>query len=338
MRIGVIGLGFMGLTHLKAYKNIPGVEIAAVASNDPKALAGDLSGIQGNFGSAGETFDFGNARKFSDSLDAVRADGIDAVDLCLPTNMHAEVAIEALKHGKHVLVEKPMALDAKEARAMIDAAKAAGKILMSAQVLRFFNTYLPLIDAVQSGKLGRVHHALFRRRCAAPGWSAWLSNKTLSGGGVFDLLIHDIDMMLVCFGKPDSVSAWGHEDLEKGVDMITAQFHYPGLGPVTVTGGWHHPKAYPFSMEYTVVGEGGAIDYSSENRPPKWYAPDGAATEIELSPVDGYQAEIEYFVECCRAGKQPDRCSPESSALAVELARLADFARAKQGEPVPCPK
>jgi len=336
MRIGVIGLGFMGLTHLKAYKNIPGVEIVAVASADPKALAGDLSGIQGNLGGSGETFDFGNAKKFSDSLEAVRAGGIDAVDLCLPTDLHAAVAIEALKHGKHVLVEKPMALSGEQTSAMIAAAKDAGKILMSAQVLRFSPPYLPLIDAVQSGKLGRVHHAIFRRRCAAPGWSAWLSNKELSGGGVFDLLIHDIDMMLVCFGKPDSVSAWGHEDLSKGIDVITAQFHYPGLGSVTVTGGWHHPKAYPFSMEYTVVGEGGAIDYSSEGRPPKWYAPDGAASEIALAGNDGYQAEIEYFVECCRANKQPDRCTPESSAAAVKLAVIAEQARNRKGEPVPC--
>ena len=326
----------MGLTHLKAYKNIPGVEIAAVSSNDPKALSGDLSGIQGNLGIGGEKFDFGAARKFEDSLDCVRADGIDAVDLCLPTNLHAPVAIEALKHGKHVIVEKPMALNGEETQQMIEAARAAGKVLMSAQVLRFFPAYLALIDAVQTGKLGRVHHALFRRRCAAPGWSAWLTNKTLSGGGVFDLLIHDIDMMLVCFGVPDAVSAWGHEDLAKGIDMITAQFHYPGLGAVTVTGGWHHPKSYPFSMEYTVVGEGGAIDYSSEGRPPKWYAPDGSANELPLSEKDGYQAEIEYFVECCRTGKMPERCTPESSAAAVKLAKLAEEARSRKGEKVQC--
>lgn len=326
----------MGLTHLKAYRNIPGVEIAAVASDDPKALSGDLSGIQGNLGIGGEKFDFGAARKFSESMDCVRAEGIDAVDLCLPTHLHAPVAIEAFKHGKHVLVEKPMALNGAEAREMTGAAQAAGKILMSAQVLRFFPAYLPLIEAVESGRLGRVHHALFRRRCAAPGWSAWLANKRLSGGGVFDLLIHDIDMMLVCFGKPDAVSAWGEENLERGIDLLTAQFHYPGLGSVTVTGGWHHPKSYPFSMEYTVVGEHGALDYSSCGRPPTWYGNGGEAEECVLSPKDGYQAEIEYFVNCCLTGRQPARCTPESSAVAVELARVAAAAREMKGVPVPC--
>lgn len=336
MKVAVAGLGFMGLTHLKAYNRIEGVEIAGVASVDPKALSGDFSHIGGNFESSGPALDISGAAKFEDPFACVRMEGVDAVDLCLPTNLHAPVAIEALEHGKHVLVEKPMALDAAETARMMDAAKASGRILMSAQVLRFHPVYKALIDAVQSGKFGRVHHALFRRRCSAPGWSAWLADKSLSGGGVFDLLIHDIDMMLVCFGIPDVVRSWGHEDLARGIDTITSQFEYPGSGAVTITGGWHHPKAYPFSMEFTVVGENGTMDYSSEGRPPRWFDADGTASEVELSTVDGYQAEIEYFVECCRAGRQPDRCSPESSAAAVVLAKTAEAARSKKGESVPC--
>jgi predicted dehydrogenase len=336
MKVAVIGLGFMGLTHLKAYQNIAGVEIGAVASNIPSQLTGDLSAIQGNLGGGGAVFDFSRAAKFEDPLACARDAAVDAVDICMPTNLHAPVATEALRHGKHVLVEKPMAISGGETQQMIDAARASGRVLMAAQVLRFMPSYTVLLDAVQSGRLGRVHHALFRRRCAAPGWSAWLTNKELSGGGVFDLLIHDIDMMLVCFGKPDAVSAWGHEDLARGIDVITAQFLYPGLASVTITGGWHHPKAYPFSMEYTVVGENGAIDFSSEGRPPRFFAQDGTAEDLHQPAIDGYQAEIEYFIDCVRANRQPDRCTPESSAAAVRFARLADEARARKGEPVPC--
>ena len=336
MKVAVAGLGFMGLTHLKAYNRIEGVEIAGVASVDPKALSGDFSHIGGNLDISGPALDISSAAKFEDPLACVRMPGVDAVDLCLPTNLHASVAIEALEHGKHVLVEKPMALNETETTRMMDAAKASGRILMSAQVLRFMPVYKALIDAVESGKFGRVHHALFRRRCSAPGWSAWLTDKSLSGGGVFDLLIHDIDMMMVCFGIPDSVRSWGHEDLARGIDTITSQFEYPGSGAVTVTGGWHHPKAYPFSMEYTVVGENGVMDFSSEGRPVRWFDNDGTATEVELSDVDGYQAEIEYFVDCCRTGRQPGRCSSESSAAAVRIAKTAEAARSKKGESVPC--
>ncbi len=335
MRVAVVGLGFMGLTHLKAYKRIQGVEIAAVSSNDPKVLAGDLSGIQGNLDIAGEAVDFSSAQKFADAMECVTETQADAVDLCLPTAMHAPVAIAALRAGKHVLVEKPMALNAGECDAMMAEARKAGRILMSAQVLRFFPAYVPLIEAVHSGKLGTPRHALFRRRCAAPGWSAWLSNKSASGGGVFDLLIHDIDMALACFGVPTHISATGYEDLSAGIDLITAEMFYDTGLSVTITGGWHLPAHYPFSMEYTVVGQDGAMEYSSTGRPPHFYGRDGHY-DIQLDETDGYQAEIEYFVASCRSGQPPVRCTPESSANAVKLARLIEQARARKGEILPC--
>ncbi|MBI4892251.1 MAG: Gfo/Idh/MocA family oxidoreductase [Acidobacteria bacterium] len=335
MKIAVVGLGFMGLTHLKAYKRIPGVEITAVSSNDPKVLAGDLSGVQGNFSLEGEAVDFSSAEKFADALECVRNCQADAVDLCLPTNMHAAASVAAMQAGKHVLVEKPMALSGAECDQMIECARATGRVLMSAQVLRFFPAYLPLIEAVHSGTLGAPRHALFRRRCAAPTWGAWLTNKSLSGGGVFDLLIHDIDMALVCFGVPQSVSAYGHEDLSGGIDLMTAQLQYASGLNVTITGGWHLPSAYPFSMEYTAVGDQAAIEYSSAGRPPQWYAR-GESYPLPLAETDGYQAEIDYFVECCRSTLQPERCRPESSAAAVKLALLLNEARARQGEILPC--
>lgn len=336
MRIGMIGLGFMGLTHLKAYRNIGGVSIAAASAADPKALQGDLSEIGGNLGSGGETFDFSAVKKFTDPFECARCEDVDAVDICLPTDLHAPVALAALEAGKHVLVEKPMALDGEQCRQLIDAASKAGRLLMAAQVLRFFPPYLPLLDGMREGRFGRIAHALFRRRCAAPAWSAWLSDKSKSGGGVFDLLIHDIDMALALFGAPEAVSAWGREDLAAGIDMITAQLHYPGIESVTITGGWHHPKAYPFSMEYTVVGEHGTMEYSSAGREPAWYSAGGQETKLELSATDGYQAEIEYFVECASTGKAPERCLPQSSAQAVSVGRLLDEARHKRGERIAC--
>lgn len=326
----------MGLTHLKAYNRIEGVEIAGVASVDPKALAGDFSHIGGNLDISGPALDISGAAKFEDPFACVRMEGVDAVDLCLPTNLHAPVAIAALEHGKHVLVEKPMALDSAECARMMDAAKANGKILMSAQVLRFFPAYKALIDAVESGKFGRVHHALFRRRCAAPGWSAWLTDKSLSGGGVFDLLIHDIDICVHLFGMPEAVSASGYEDMKRGIDFILGELHYPGIGTVAVTGGWHHPKSYPFSMEYTVSGDEGTVEFSSAGRPPTLYRAFGAVEELPLPEQDGYQAEIEYFVECCRGGRKPEICPPTESAAAVSLAHLLLKARQNKGERIAC--
>ncbi len=105
MRVAILGLGFMGLTHLKAYRRIPGVEITAISSNDPRVLAGDLSHIQGNLDIGGEPVDISSVPKYEDALDCVRRCEADAVDICLPTAMHAPVATEALRRGLHVLVE-----------------------------------------------------------------------------------------------------------------------------------------------------------------------------------------------------------------------------------------
>ncbi len=336
MKVAVVGLGFMGLTHLKAWQQIEDVEVVAIVSSDPKVLAGDVSGIQGNLDTGSTPVDISNVARLADPMEAIGIQGLDAVDICLPTSMHADVSVAALENGLHVLVEKPMGLDSADCRRIINAALAARRTLMCAQVLRFFPPYTVLHDAIRGGQLGPVRHALFRRRCAAPKWSAWLSKKEVSGGGVFDLLIHDIDMSLVLFGPPQSVRASGCEDLANGLDVLNASLHYAGGFTVEITGGWHLPSSYPFSMEYTVMGERGVLEYSSA-RPetPHLYTPDGGR-KPPLPDKDGYLAEVEYFVECVRTGAEPARCTPESSAQAVALARLLDEARMKNGELIPC--
>jgi len=336
MRVAVIGLGFMGLTHLKAWQQIKDVEVAAIVSSDPKALAGDVSGIQGNLDTGSTPVDITKVARLADPMEAIGMAGIDAVDICLPTSMHADVSVAALESGIHVLVEKPMGLNPDDCRRIIEAARASRRTLMCAQVLRFFPAYTALIDAVRGGSLGTVRQALFRRRCAAPKWSAWLSKKDVSGGGVFDLLIHDIDMALVLFGAPQTVRATGREDLSTGIDILNASLHYAGGFTVEITGGWHLASAYPFSMEYTVMGERGVMEYSSAKpETPHFYGPD-SDHKPKLPDKDGYLAEVEYFVECVRTGAEPKRCTPESSAQAVALARLLDEARSKNGELFPC--
>jgi predicted dehydrogenase len=334
VKIAVLGLGFMGSTHLKALRSIPEVTLAAVLSNDERAREGDLSGVRGNHGGPGEQFDFSNVKKYSDADALISDPDIDAVDICLPTFLHAPIALKALNAGKHVLVEKPMALTGAEAEELVQEARRRDLVLMPAQVLRFFPQYLALRDTL--GTLGQTRHAFFRRRCAAPAWSKWLHNKSKSGGGVFDLLIHDIDVALWLFGTPLSISAIGSEDLERGIDLLTATLFYSKGLKVTITGGWHHPKSYPFSMEYTVVSDGGTIEYNSAGRPPALYKEDGSETLLDLGVEDGYVEEIRYFVQCAKAGRHPDLCPPESSVQAVKLALLLDDARHRNGEIIPC--
>lgn len=321
----------MGSTHLKAWLRLPSARVTAVASDIPERLTGDLSSVQGNIGGPGQKLDFSAMHKYADALEAVRDPDVDAVDICLPTNAHAPVAIAALEAGKHVLIEKPMALNAAQTGAIIAAARASGRVLMVAQVVRFIPAYRAAADMVRSGRLGPVRSAIFRRRCAAPAWGAWMQNKAISGGGVFDLLIHDIDFCLHAFGIPEAVSASGYEDMPRGIDWIAGQLHYPDIGAVVITGGWHHPKAFPFSSEFSVIGDCGTVEFSTAGHPATLYRADGVAEPLALADTDFYQAEIEYFLECCEAGRAPDLCPPEESAAAVNVANLLLESRCRGG-------
>jgi predicted dehydrogenase len=336
MRIAVLGLGFMGSTHLKAWKNIAGATLFAVADGIEKRLTGDLSDIQGNIGGPGEKMDFSQVRKYRTPEEALADREIEAVDICLPTDQHVAVATAALRAGKHVLLEKPLALDAAGADEVLAAARQSGRTFMTAQVVRFAPAYHYSAELLKSGKLGPLRSALLRRRCAAPAWGKWLHDASKSGGGVFDLLIHDVDYCLYAFGMPESAAATGYEDMPHGIDFIEGRLHYANGAIVLVTGGWHHPKAYPFSMEFTIVADGGTLEFSSKGTPLTLYRADGETEAPALPDPDIYQAEIEYFLECAKSGRKPERCPPEESAAAVKLMRLLLESRSRKGEKIAC--
>src|ERR1700731_317461 len=106
VRIGIVGLGFMGMIHYLAGRKLKDARVAAVCSRDPKKLAGDWRGVRGNFGPPGEHMDLGAVKRYARLDDLLADPDIDLVDVCSPTSLHAEMALAALKAGKHVLVEK----------------------------------------------------------------------------------------------------------------------------------------------------------------------------------------------------------------------------------------
>lgn len=313
MNVAVAGLGFMGATHLKAWRQIPGVRVAAVVSSSEAKLSGDLTSIAGNLGGVGERFDFTEVRKYRSVEDALRDPEIDVMDICLPTDRHESTAVAALSAGKHVLLEKPMALDFASAERILRCAEQNQRILMVAQVLRFVTAHRSAGEWLQTA--GPVRAALFRRRCAAPEWSSWLGDKARSGGGVFDLLIHDVDFCLSLWGMPEAIRATGYENLATGIDLLHAELQYPGMNPVFVTGGWHPPATYPFSMDFTIVTDSGTREYSADD-------------------ADPFAAELSYFADCVHGNRLPVLCPPEQSAQAVALLRFMLESREHNGKTI----
>lgn len=351
LNVAVAGLGFMGVTHARAWSQIPAARLAAVVSSDARKLAGDFTSVGGNLErdppttrdpldlSSRDPLDLSSVRKYSTFAEALADDSIDAIDICFPTDRHASAALEALAAGKHVLVEKPLALDPADCRRMLAAAKQYDRILMAGQVLRFVPAWANLKQILETGgsesKLP-VRSAVFRRRCGAPDWSPWLTDPKRSGGGVFDLLIHDVDFCISVWGMPARVTARGYQDLSRGIDVVNAELSWPGIGPVLITGGWHHPKSCPFSMEFTVVTDPMTIEWTSADDAVRLFRADGEMELGILNEVDPFEKELAYFADCALSATPPDLCPPEESAQAVELMVRILESRARGGEPVLC--
>jgi predicted dehydrogenase len=329
VNIGIIGLGFMGVTHMVGYAKIQGVRVGAVCTENAAVLAGDLSKIGGNIQFDASLVDISSAKKYPHWQDLVADPEVDAVDICLPTDLHLAVATAALAAGKHVLCEKPMALSEADCELMIEAANKAQRVLMIGQVLRFWPTYMALQEFGASKKYGAIRAATFVRQCGLPDWSKWLPVEARSGGATLDLLIHDIDQALLLCGMPERVSA---KKLGDG-DGIMATLIYPGGPEVRVQGGWFQPGA-PLKMTFQAVAERGQMELSADGL----FLSDSAGqrTKLEPSGPDGYEAEVAYFVECCRNNAEPLRCTPRASAQAVQVALRLKQSRALNGEQIKC--
>src|SRR5881397_238061 len=209
IRIGIVGIGFMGMIHYLASRKLKDARVEAICSRDEKKLAGDWRSIQGNFGPRGEMMDLAGLKKYRD-LDALLADkDIDLIDVCNPTHLHPATAVKALDAGKHVLVEKAIALDTKDADAMLDAARKAKRLLMVAHVLPFFPEFAFAAQAIRGGQYGKLLGGHFKRVISKPDWSADIGDAAKTGGPAVDLHIHDTHFIGLVCGVPEYVFATG---------------------------------------------------------------------------------------------------------------------------------
>jgi predicted dehydrogenase len=265
----------------------------------------------------------------------------DAVDVCLPTPQHRAVAEAALAAGKHVLLEKPIALSLEDAQALVRAGEETDRVFMIAHVLRFWPEYLEIARRVASGELGRPRSGFASRRQPFPAWSALFSRADLTGGAVIDMMIHDYDALNWIFGAPQAVTARGERNARSGgFDQVQVLIDYENGASALVDGGMMMPESYPFSSRLEVLCDGGAMEYAfrAGGRSVEMGAGVNALTlfpnegdPLTLAPTqaDPYAAECAYFIEAIRTGTPPDRSTPTDGlqALAVALAARESLER-----------
>ena len=333
--VGMVGMGFMGLTHLLAARKLRGGRVLAIVTSDPRKARGDFSEVKGNFGAGGARENLRGIRVYPDLDELLADDRIDLVDICLPSHLHARAAIRVMKAGKAVLVEKPMALSNADTRRMLLAAAQTGQLLMVAQVLKFFPEFAALTAAVDKKRYGRLLGLHSRRIIAMPRWGddSWFGDPKLSGGMVVDLHIHDTDFTIHLFGRPRSV--FSHGLVRKGqVQSIRTVYDHGAKGPLLSSeAGWINAPGLAFEHGYDAYFEKATIQFNSSHCPvPRVYGL-RSTRNLSLPRGDAFQKEIQAAVDSVRSGRVHPLLSPVSAATSLEVC-LAEQKSALMGRKV----
>jgi predicted dehydrogenase len=324
LRVGIVGLGFMGRTHVAAYLAAQSAgypcTLAAVCDPDPDKRAGRFDPAAGNIGGADQPlFDVQSVAGFANFDDLLSSD-VDAVSICTYTDTHVDLATRALAAGKHVLVEKPVSLNSAEIDRLGETASRAGKVCMPAMCMRFWPAWPWLRNCIrQSEPYGRLRAVTFQRMGSGPTWAtSFYTDPARSGGALTDLHIHDTDFIYWALGKPLAVSCTGD------ARHFCTQYFYDGAGaPMVVAhGAWDLAPAAGFRMRYLATFERATVEFDIAADPTVRVHTAEGTTSPTLPGGTGYDGEVRHFVETVMKGASP----------IATLAEAADVARLLNAE------
>ncbi|HAI13690.1 MAG TPA: gfo/Idh/MocA family oxidoreductase [Phycisphaerales bacterium] len=335
VRIGVLGLGTMGNTHLDAYGKIADANIVAVCDIDPDVLSGKNK-TEGNIeGQAKGAFDLQSPelKKFTDGMEMINDPDIDMIDICLPTPEHIRYAVAALNAGKHTFMEKPLARTVADTQQLIDATANAKGLNMCALCMRFWPQWVWLKEQVEKQTFGKVLSATFKRVASHPGRGFYL-NGGECGGAALDLHIHDTDFVKYLFGMPKSVISQGYSKETTAVDHLSTQYIYDDIPLVTAEGGWSMTDGFGFQMLYTVNFEKATAVFDiGKPEPLMLHQVDKESVAVTCEPEMGYYHEIKYFLECVKNNTMPSHATFADAAESVKIV-LAEVQSVQTGLPV----
>lgn len=315
---GVIGLGFFGEKHAEVAASLPGVELQAVCTRREKRRR-DIA----------RRLDV--PRTYEDYRDLLADPNVEAVSVVTHVDDHAAPAIAALRAGKHVLLEKPMARTLAECDRIIAAAERAGRILMVGHICRFNPRYAAVREQAVAGAFGRVVSMHARRNIpAARSESVLAQIGPLLGDG-----IHDTDLMLWIGGaRIESVFALTHS--ARGLtnpDVGWAMYRFDSGAIGAIENVWFLPAGTPFRIheQLEIVGTEGAAYVHGSDHNVVLQTADGVDCPDTLywptmhgQPVGALRTELEYFVRCVAEGRQPTVVTPQDARAAVAAAGAAE--------------
>ena len=326
--IGIVGLGFMGRTHARAYGAAARAgranRIVALCDRDPRRFeAADPE--RGNLAPAGEDrppWD-ADARRYDDANALFADPAVNVVSICTTTPTHVDLALRALAARKHVLVEKPVALSAADVERLA-AAVPPNLVCMPAMCMRYWPGWTWLAERVRERTFGHVRSASFRRLSAAPGWSrAFYGDTARSGAALYDLHVHDADFVRWCFGAPRAVFSAGSPE-----HVTTSYLFDDGPAHVVAEGGWDQAPGFAFRMGYTVAFEHATADFALAPEPRLVLTRAGDSERVALAAETGYEGEVRHLLDGVTRGTAAELPTlAEAVALTRMLAAEAESAR-----------
>lgn len=346
LRIGIVGIGFMGLIHYYAARNVSGGKVTAICTRNQKKREGDWTSIQGNFGPRGGIEDLSHIRKY-DEIDKLLADPeVDLIDICLPTHLHKTVSIAALEAGKHVLVEKPISVRLDDANEMVQTAERSGQCFMVAHILPFFSEFSYAKDIIESGEFGNLVGGHFKRVISEPNWSDDFVDLGKSGGPGIDLHVHDTHFIQLLCGMPDAVFSQGKLAGGAFAQYLTTQYIYNDNElSISCSSGAVSQEGRAFSHGFELYLEKATLlyEFATLGGEPVTATPltlltdDGRVHSVDLGetdPVDAFTNEIQCAVDAINDGNEPPVLSGANARDALMLCHK-ETESIKTGEIVP---
>lgn len=313
MNILLVGLGGMGTCHYMNYQHIEDAKVAAcVGKSDSDRAAAGAWGLP----------------IYESIAEACAAEAIDVIDVCAPTYLHKPLVLEAAAQKKHIICEKPIALNLADTRAMYAAAEENGVQLYIAQVLQFTREVETLREVVRTERYGKPLDGCFERLTACPKWSqgGWLLDKKKSGLLPFDLHIHDLDVIVSLFGKPDDVSYTECAGPGKAyAEQYRFLYTYKSGLNVCAEAAWFN-AAIPFTARWRVYFErgmlicdaGGVTGYAADGEVTRFDVTDPVQVDcgINLGKSGWFLRELTHLLGCAKRG-EPSTLVPKQRVLDV---------------------
>jgi len=325
-RVAVIGFGFMGIVHSQNILKCEGLELAAIIEKDVDSVAQKVNDPVGNFSTGDTDVDaIKNIPVYSSIELCLENEQLDAVHVCVHTDLHYLMVKEALSNGLHVLVEKPFVLDIQQGEELIRLAKERNLILMVAHVVRFMSPYKKLVEIIESKDYGTMNFLSLTRFSGLPVWGQWKEKQKdfgISGGALLDLVIHDIDFAVFVLGeKPEKIESTILQGKLSNQDYLNATWHYPSKGlTVKIEGGNIFHTNFPFQAGFTAVFDKATVSFSTNDSENIHIDNDTERISIPANDLgDGYFNEITLFSECLSSGVIPEKYIPESALETVKL-------------------